>query len=235
MFLAAACATARRFNPIRSVSAFTATPGFGSTLKRDAFSTSIIESNNSYDKTRKILFRMSSSNTETSEEHKTDIEDQIKAKGDEIRAMKESGADKKTVAPFVEELLALKAKLEPPADKKEKKKPTVTNKEKKFIAPTSSTADLLPMINTDSDGKILKRVKTVDASPTDEDISIKGWVRTVRKQKTLAFVEVNDGSSLSGIQCVLPFDDLDEDSKSGRFFVAVSIFTRYFCYLPCSC
>lgn len=38
-------------------------------------------------------------------------------------------------------------------------------------------------------------------------------MRTVRKQKTLAFVEVNDGSSLSGIQCVLPFDEIDEASN----------------------
>lgn len=39
---------------------------------------------------------------------------------------------------------------------------------------------------------------------------VKGWVRTVRKQKTLAFVEVNDGSNLGGIQCVLSFEDIDE-------------------------
>lgn len=62
--------------------------------------------------------------------------------------------------------------------------------------------------------QILKRVKTDDAAPTDEDIAIKGWVRTVRKQKTLAFVEVNDGSSLSGIQCVLPFDDINDDTRA---------------------
>lgn len=62
--------------------------------------------------------------------------------------------------------------------------------------------------------QILKRVKTAEASPSDGDVAIKGWVRTVRKQKTLAFVEVNDGSSLSGIQCVLPFDAIDENSKA---------------------
>lgn len=62
--------------------------------------------------------------------------------------------------------------------------------------------------------KILKRVKTNDAAPTDEDVAIKGWVRTVRKQKTLAFVEINDGSSLSGIQCVLPFDNISEESRA---------------------
>lgn len=67
-----------------------------------------------------------------------------------------------------------------------------------------------------SSSKILKRIKTVDAAPTDGEVAIKGWVRTVRKQKTLAFVEVNDGSSLSGIQCVLPFDNIDEASIKGE-------------------
>jgi len=60
---------------------------------------------------------------------------------------------------------------------------------------------------------VIKRVKTAAAVPSDEIVAIKGWVRTVRKQKTLAFVEVNDGSSLSGIQCVLGFDDIDDDTK----------------------
>lgn len=49
--------------------------------------------------------------------------------------------------------------------------------------------------------------------PSDGPIVVKGWVRTLRKQKTLAFVEVNDGSNLGGIQCVLSFDHIDEDSK----------------------
>ncbi len=61
-----------------------------------------------------------------------------------------------------------------------------------------------------------RRVKTADAEVSDEQVSIKGWVRTVRKQKTLAFVEVNDGSSMSGIQCVLPFDGVDEDTMKGK-------------------
>lgn len=40
-----------------------------------------------------------------------DLNTQILLKGNEIRALKESGADKSTVAPLVEQLLALKAKL----------------------------------------------------------------------------------------------------------------------------
>lgn len=65
---------------------------------------------------------------------------------------------------------------------------------------------------------VVPRVKAADAlEPTDHPVVVKGWVRTVRKQKTLAFVEVNDGSNLSGIQAVLSFDSIDEDTKKGRY------------------
>jgi asparaginyl-tRNA synthetase len=60
---------------------------------------------------------------------------------------------------------------------------------------------------------VAPRIKTVDAVNAATDgapVTIKGWVRTLRKQKTLAFVEVNDGSNLAGIQCVVPFDAVDE-------------------------
>ncbi len=55
----------------------------------------------------------SSASTELSAEQKEDLEAKIKAKGDEIRALKDGGADKATVAPLVTELLALKAQLDP--------------------------------------------------------------------------------------------------------------------------
>ena len=60
------------------------------------------------------------------------------------------------------------------------------------------------------------RVKTVDAtSPTDTLVSVQGWVKTVRKQKTLAFVEINDGSNLGGLQCVVPLNEqeITQDTK----------------------
>ena len=61
--------------------------------------------------------------TDLTEDQKTELEAKIKAKGDEIRALKESGAEKAAVAPLVEELLALKAQLDPSLvpDKKKKK------------------------------------------------------------------------------------------------------------------
>jgi len=48
-----------------------------------------------------------------SEDQKTQLEKQIKDKGDEIRNLKEGGAEKATIATLVDELLALKAKLDP--------------------------------------------------------------------------------------------------------------------------
>ncbi|MDR0876710.1 MAG: asparagine--tRNA ligase [Treponema sp.] len=38
-------------------------------------------------------------------------------------------------------------------------------------------------------------------SPESQEVVIRGWVRTKRESKNLIFIEVNDGSSLAGIQC----------------------------------
>jgi prolyl-tRNA synthetase len=54
---------------------------------------------------------MSTSSTNTVNDERIQLELKIKEKGDEIRALKESGADKAAVAPLVEQLLALKATL----------------------------------------------------------------------------------------------------------------------------
>jgi prolyl-tRNA synthetase len=75
-----------------------------------------------------VVLSMSSTITD---EEKASLEAQIKAKGDEIRAMKEGGAEKATVAPFVAELLALKAKLDPPSEEAPKKKKQQQQKKQK--------------------------------------------------------------------------------------------------------
>src|ERR1700722_18198665 len=38
------------------------------------------------------------------------------------------------------------------------------------------------------------------------EVNVKGWVRTVRNQKTFSFVEINDGSTLSNFQIVVNAD-----------------------------
>ncbi len=37
-----------------------------------------------------------------------------------------------------------------------------------------------------------------------QEVEIKGWVRTVREQKQFSFIDVNDGSSLTGMQVLIP-------------------------------
>ena len=76
---------------------------------------------------------------------------------------------------------------------------------------TEETVNSSTSINTSTP----RRVKTASAQASDETVSIKGWVRTVRRQKTVAFVEVNDGSSLGGIQCVLPLEGVDDATMEG--------------------
>lgn len=39
-------------------------------------------------------------------------------------------------------------------------------------------------------------------SPVGTQVTVKGWVRTVRNQKTFSFIEINDGSTLSNLQIV---------------------------------
>lgn len=80
-----------------------------------------------------------SSATELSAEEKTELEAKIKAKGDEIRALKESGADKATVSPLVAELLALKAQLNPDTAAAATKTPAAASK--KEMPKSAAAAD----------------------------------------------------------------------------------------------
>jgi asparaginyl-tRNA synthetase len=49
-----------------------------------------------------------------------------------------------------------------------------------------------------------KRIKELKYTPSlvGQDVNVKGWVRTVRNQKTFSFIEINDGSTLSNFQVV---------------------------------
>jgi asparaginyl-tRNA synthetase len=45
-------------------------------------------------------------------------------------------------------------------------------------------------------------IKQIEAAHLGKPIAICGWVRTVRDQKNFAFIELNDGSTLNGLQVV---------------------------------
>ena len=44
---------------------------------------------------------------------------------------------------------------------------------------------------------------------TNVDIEIKGWVRTFRANR---FIALNDGSTINNIQCVVDFENTDEET-----------------------
>ncbi|CAB9516548.1 Asparagine--tRNA ligase [Seminavis robusta] len=93
----------------------------------------------------------------------------------------------------------------------------VSTVSKSLITTSTSTSStrLFSATTSTSAPTVLPRVKTIDAKdPTEVPVIVKGWVRTIRKQKTLAFVQVNDGSNLKGIQCVVAFDDVDETTMA---------------------
>ena len=58
----------------------------------------------------------------------------------------------------------------------------------------------------------IRKVKE-DPSHVGQTVTVKGWVRTVRAQKTFTFIEVNDGSTLSNLQIIA--DTLPEHVTTG--------------------
>lgn len=86
----------------------------------------------SIQQTNQFISRLSStsSDVELTTERKAELESLISAKGNEIRALKETGAEKAAVAPLVEELLRLKAELDPSSVKPKKNKKKGNNQKK---------------------------------------------------------------------------------------------------------
>lgn len=59
-----------------------------------------------------------------------------------------------------------------------------------------------------------KRVKIVDLLKSTEygkSINVKAWVRTKRGSKNVAFIALNDGSTINNIQIVVDFENIDEN------------------------
>lgn len=73
----------------------------------------------------------------------------------------------------------------------------------------------------------MRRVKTKEILESknpkeliEKDVKVCGWVRTVRSQKSFAFIEVNDGSTLANLQIILDasnpdFNELIENLSTG--------------------
>lgn len=57
----------------------------------------------------------------------------------------------------------------------------------------------------------------------DEAVNIQGWIRTKRESKGFAFVEVNDGSSMAGLQVILNADLPDYENTLKRLNTGASV------------
>lgn len=71
----------------------------------------------------------------------------------------------------------------------------------------------------------IKHPKAGQELPVGKEITVKGWVKTVRNQKTFSFVEVNDGSTLSNFQVIVSaetpnYEKLMEDITTGASVAA---------------
>ncbi len=56
-----------------------------------------------------------------------------------------------------------------------------------------------------------------------KEVTVKGWVRTVRNQKTFSFIELNDGSTLSNLQIVADSNTEDYMKLMDKLSTGVSI------------
>ena len=101
--------------------------------------------------------------------NKDQLEAQIKAKGDEIRALKEDGADKATVAPLVQELLALKATVES-SRSKNKNNPKRSRQEEESDFITARAVDYSKWYND-----LIRVTGLAETSPVRGCMVIKPW------------------------------------------------------------
>ena len=60
-------------------------------------------------------------------------------------------------------------------------------------------------------------------APSDEIISVEGWVRTKRDSKNICFLEINDGSSLKGIQAVIDKASFNNDNLLNNIATGASV------------
>ena len=53
--------------------------------------------------------------------------------------------------------------------------------------------------------------QVLEQNPINQSVTVMGWVRTFRSNR---FVALNDGSTLTNLQCVVDFESFDEDLLS---------------------
>ena len=70
----------------------------------------------------------------------------------------------------------------------------------------------------------IKHILQRDAS--GDEVTVHGWVRTCRHGKGFSFIEVNDGSTLHNLQCVVDADLANYDDEVRRLQTGASVMVR---------
>ena len=60
--------------------------------------------------------------------------------------------------------------------------------------------------------KTLRIVELIKSDAVDCDVTVKGWVRTKRGNKNVAFIALNDGSCVANLQVVVELDKFDDET-----------------------
>ena len=148
-----------------------------------------------------------------------DIEDdlnlKIKAKGDEIRQLKADGVDKATLAPYVQELQALKAQLPPSPDKEPAaKKQQATKQEKQKKANVQNANSNKKVVEEMSESELrLNRLAKIEAM---KEANVEPFEYTFQCNRSAAKLAAEyDGRLVDG-----------EEDKESDVAVAGRIMTR---------
>ena len=70
--------------------------------------------------------------------------------------------------------------------------------------------------------KTLRIVELIKSDAVDCDVTVKGWVRTKRGNKNVAFIALNDGSCVASIQVVVELSTTRRCVRSPRAPASVS-------------
>ena len=62
--------------------------------------------------------------------------------------------------------------------------------------------------------KSLRIAELLQSPATDAEVVVKGWVRTKRSSKNVAFIALNDGSTIHNLQLVVDLDQIPEEALS---------------------
>ncbi|KAL8160326.1 hypothetical protein V2J09_001863 [Rumex salicifolius] len=101
--------------------------------------------------------------------------------------------------------------------------------------PNTSPTSVAELGGTEKVGQFRRKLRVADvkAGPDEgldrlgQTLVVSGWVRTIRVQSSVTFIEVNDGSCLSNMQCVMSSDaDGYDQVESGSVSTGASIWVQ---------